>query len=175
MQAKMSVASLTRDRSLKQMPYKVVNPGDLADPVEEAAESSQPTFHHDTARKQYISASKYGTSTLAKEVLAEKPQKDAATSHLRIQAFQRAMIRNGGDFERLQYGRKHNGIDHKSILDVARSQGAVSDSISNIVSLKQGQEAPSFFINRRKADKFSSKLSTGANNRALGASEIPMR
>ena len=36
---------------------------------------------------------------LNKEMAAEKQSKDAATSHLRNQAFQRALIRNGANFD----------------------------------------------------------------------------
>ena len=40
---------------------------------------------------------------LTKEEFEEKKSKDAATSHLRKQAFQRAIIRNGGNFDGIEY------------------------------------------------------------------------
>lgn len=72
--------------------------------VEEVAD-----FEEMTTSKIYDDEGKK-TAVMTQEMLADKKSKDAATSHLRQQAFQRALIRNGANFDILQnpaaYGNK---------------------------------------------------------------------
>ena len=42
-----------------------------------------------------------GNPVMTREMAADKKSRDAATSHLRQQAFQRAIIRNGANYEQL--------------------------------------------------------------------------